>query len=326
MKKVVGSGKFVFEAIEGWGQLPPDFSYEGQIPGLALDSQDRVYVFTRGKYPVIIFDRTGRFLGSWGEGMFTRPHGLCIGPDETIYCVDDEGNAIRQFTLDGKPLSAITVAQPSPTGYKPGYPHSVARSGPPFCYPTDLALSAGGDIYVSDGYGNARIHRYSPDGKLSLSWGQPGNGPGEFVLPHGLCIDKAGQIYVADRENKRIQVFSPEGEFITQWTDVYCPNKMVIDDEENMYVAEMGLVVQGDADHPQFFPDAPHGRITVRNLSGDILAEWGALDPMGTGLYYAPHCMGLDFQKNLYVGEVAGSYSRGRAAHDKPVLNKYVRL
>ena len=103
--KVVGSGKFVFEAIEGWGQLPPDFSYEGQIPGLALDSQDRVYVFTRGKYPVIIFDRTGRFLGSWGDGMFTRPHGLCIGPDETIYCVDDEGNAIRQFTL----LDQVTV-------------------------------------------------------------------------------------------------------------------------------------------------------------------------------------------------------------------------
>ena len=322
----VGSGKFVFEAIEGWGQLPPGFSYEAQIPGLVVDSQDRVYVLNRGKHPLIIFDSQGNFLGSWGDQLFTRPHALCIGPDETIYCVDDEGNAIHRFTLDGKLISSITVDQPAQTGYRPGYAHSVERAGPPFHHPTDLAIAPNGDIYVSDGYGNARIHRYTPDGKLSLSWGQPGDGPGEFVTPHGLCIDKQGRVYIADRQNMRIQIFTPDGEFITQWKDVHCPNQMVIDDEDNMYVAELGLVVQGDIDNPRYDPDAPHGRVTVRNLSGDILAEWTGQDPMGAGLYYVPHCIDLDSQKNLYVGEVARSYSRGQAPPDKTVLNKYVRL
>ena len=137
MRKV-GSGSFTFEAVTGWGQLPAGWSYGGQVPGLAVDSQDRVYVFNRGEHPVIIFGQDGEFLGSWGEGLFTRPHGLCIGPDETIYCVDDEGHAVRQFSLDGSPLGAISVSVPAETGYKPGYPHSVLRSCGPFCYPTDL--------------------------------------------------------------------------------------------------------------------------------------------------------------------------------------------
>ena len=234
----VGSGKFAFEAIEGWGQLPPGWSYGGQVPGVAVDSQDRVYALNRGAHPVIIFDPEGRFLGSWGEGLFSRPHGLCIGADDTIYCVDDQGQAVRHFTLDGGPLAAITVEQPVDTGYKPGYLDSVVRSGPPFCYPTDL-------------------------------------------------------------------VFSPDGD---------------------MYVAEMGLVVRGNVDSPQFFPDGPHARVTVRNLSGGILAEWGARDPRGAGLYFAPHGIAMDSEKNLYVGEVSDAYSQGRAAPDKPVLNKYVRL
>ena len=322
----VGSGKFAFEAIEGWGQLPPGWSYGGQVPGVAVDSQDKVYALNRGAHPVIIFDPEGRFLGSWGEGLFARPHGACIGADDTIYCVDDQGQAVRQFTLDGGPLRAITVEQPVDTGYKPGYLDSVVRSGPPFCYPTDLVVSASGDMYVSDGYGNARVHKFSPDGRLLLSWGDPGRGPGQFVVPHGLCLDREGRIYVADRQNQRIQVFSPERNFITQWTGVRCPNKMVIDDEDNMYVAEMGLVVRGNVDSPQFFPDGPHARVTVRDLSGGILAEWGARDPRGAGLYFAPHGIAMDSEKNLYVGEVSGAYSQGRAAPDKPVLNKYVRL
>ena len=269
----VGSGKFVFEAIAGWGQLPAGWSYGGQVPGVAVDSQDRVYVFNRGEDPVIIFDQDGQFLGSWGEGLFTRPHGLCIGPDETIYCVDDEGHAVRHFSLDGSPVGAITVEHPADTGYKPGYVHSVARSGPPFCYPTDLIFSANGDMYVSDGYGNARIHKFSGNGELLLSWGDPGDGPGQFVVPHGLCADRTGRIYVADRQNERIQVFSPEGEFVTQWQDVRCPNKMVIDSEDNMYVTELGLVVLGNIDNPQFFLNGPHVRMTVRDLSGNILVE-----------------------------------------------------
>ena len=322
----VGSDSIMYEAIEGWGQLPDGWNYSGMVPAVAVDSQDRVYAFNRGEHPVIIFDREGRFEGSWGEGIFNRPHGLCIGPDETIYCVDDNGNAIRQFRLDGTPLMTITVDKPTETGYKPGFLDSVERSGPPFCCPTDLVFSPEGNMYISDGYGNARIHKYSADGRLLLSWGDPGNGPGQFVTPHGLCVDREGLVYVADRQNERIQIFNSKGEFISEWTGVRCPNKMVLDDENIMYVAELGLVVRGNVDNTQFYDSGPFARITARDLSGNILTEWGAQDPTGAGLFYAPHGIAMDSKKNLYVGEVAASYSQGRAAQDKPVLNKYVRL
>lgn len=322
----VGSGDLKFEAIEGWGELPPGWNFGRIVTAVAVDSQDRLYVFNRGEHPIIIFDKEGRFLDSWGEGVFTRPHGLCIAPDETIFCVDDDGHAIRQFRLDGAPLKTISVDKPADTGYEPGYAHSVARSGPPFCYPTDLVVSPGGDMYISDGYGNARIHKYTGDGKLLFSWGDPGNGPSQFVIPHGMCVDREGRLYVADRQNERIQIFNSNGEFITQWTSVLCPNKMVIDDEDIMYVAELGLVVRGDKKNPIFLANGPHARITLRNLDGNILTEWGAQDPSGTGLFFAPHGIALDSEKSIYVGEVAGSYSRGRVAPDKPVLNKYVRV
>ncbi len=322
----VGTGSLLFEAIEGWGELPRGWSYGGVAAGVAVDSQDQVYVFNRGEHPVVVFDSEGRFLGSWGEGKFTRPHAICIAPDETIYCIDDNGQAIHRFRDNGTLLESLTVAEPSDTGYKPGYPHSVIRSGPPFCYPTDLVIAPNGDIFVSDGYGNARIHRYDSGHRLLRSWGDPGSEPGQFVIPHGLCVDGDGRVYVADRQNQRIQIFDREGQLITIWDDIRCPNKMVIDKEGIMYVAELGLVVTGDIDALRYSPEGPYARITARDKNGRILAQWGAQEPTGKGLYFAPHGIAIDSQKNLYVGEVAASYSRGEAAADKTVLNKYVRL
>jgi sugar lactone lactonase YvrE len=167
------------------------------------------------------------------------------------------------------------------------------------------------------------VHKFASDGRLLFSWGEPGDGPGQFITPHGVCVDKRGLVYVADRMNARIQVFSPRGEFISQWRNVRRPNNMCLDAEGNVYVAELGCVFFGG---PEPDLDKPPGRVTVRDLSGKILVEWGEKDPLGTGMYFCPHGIAIDSRGDLYVSEVPASYTRGLAPADWNVLRKYVRV
>ena len=211
---------FGYRADDEWAKLPAGWSWN-EAPGVATDSQDRVYVFHRGEHPVLVFDREGNFLRSWGEGIFVRPHGITIGPDDSVYCTDDQAHVVHKFSPDGRLLMTLgTPGKPSDTGATSNDFRTVKYSGPPFNFPTNLAIAPNGDLFISDGYGNARVHHYSPDGKLLNSWGEPGAGKGQFHIPHGIAIDAAGSVWVADRENSRIQIFTPEGKFVAEWTDV----------------------------------------------------------------------------------------------------------
>ncbi len=165
---ILGKGQYRYQVLEGWGELPPGVTYR-DAAAVCVDSKDNVYVFTRGAHPVIVFDRNGKFLRSWGQDIgFTNAHGASIGPDDLLYLTDDFGHVVRKCTPEGKVLMTIgTPKVPAP-----------AFSGDPFNRCTHTALSPQGDIYVSDGYQNARVHKYSPDGKLLLSWGEPGTDPG----------------------------------------------------------------------------------------------------------------------------------------------------
>ena len=319
----VGSGKFAYEEVEGWGRLPEGRSF-GEVPGVAVDSQDRVYAFCRSEPPVVVFDREGHFLKAWGVDMFKRPHSLFIGPDDAVYCTDDWGHAVHKFTTDGELLMTIETAdQVADTGYTWDHPETVLRAGPPFNHPTGVALSSEGDLYVSDGYGNARVHKFTAEGQLLFSWGEPGNGHSQFVTPHSVCVDRAGVVYVADRQNCRIQLFSPQGEFIDQWRDLWWPCDMCMDADGNMYVAEVGGLFMGADKGPDL--RAPPARITVRGLSGKILAEWGLEDPLGAGVYFSPHNIAIDSRGDLYEGEVTASYTGGATPADWRVLRKYAR-
>ena len=163
---------------------------------------------------MMVFDRDGKFLRSWGEGQYPRAHGVHMGPDDSIYLTDDGGHFVRKCRLeDGKVLLELGV---------PGKP-APYMSGEPFHRCTHTALAPNGDIYVSDGYGNARVHRYSPDGKLLMSWGEPGTDPGQFNIVHNICTDADGWVYVADRENHRIQVFDGNGKYEAQWNNLHRP-------------------------------------------------------------------------------------------------------
>ncbi|HEX2171064.1 MAG TPA: peptidyl-alpha-hydroxyglycine alpha-amidating lyase family protein [Dehalococcoidia bacterium] len=254
----VGSGRYTYDVIDRWGQLPPGQSF-GRVSDVAVDSQDRVYVFQRHETPVLIFDRDGKFLDSWGEGQIEDPHGIYIQND-LVYLTDRDEHTARVFTLDGDPLLTLgNPGQPSNTGAtKDG--ELVPHAAGPFNKPTKLAPAPSGDLYVSDGYRNARVHRFAQDGQLLSSWGAPGKtAPGEFHLPHSIWVGPDGRVYVCDRENSRIQIFSPEGEFLTQWTDVHRPTDLYFDAEGTAYVTEL-------------LP-----RVSVLDPEGKAIARWESL-------------------------------------------------
>jgi DNA-binding beta-propeller fold protein YncE len=319
-------GDFGYEADDRWAQWPAGWDHAEAVAVAA--EGDRVYVFNRGACPVLVFRRDGTFVKSWGEGLFTRPHGLFVGPEGAVYCTDDCGHTVRKFTPDGELLLTLgTAGQPSDTGATSMDYRTIRRAGPPFHYPTNLAVSPEGDLYVSDGYGNARVHKFSPDGRLLFSWGEPGDGPGQFHLPHGIAVDRHGTVYVADRENSRVQLFTPDGNFVAAWTDVARPCQVFIDAADSVYVAELGFRVA-------MWPGttapagATGGRVSVFDRQGKLRARWGGGNyPGAPGDFLAPHGIWVDDRGTIYVAEVvlAAGGQADPASHDCHTLQRFVR-
>jgi DNA-binding beta-propeller fold protein YncE len=333
MKNIEASARpcneFGYQANDNWAQLPAGWNWN-EVAGVATDSQDQVFVFNRGKHPIMIFNPDGSFRNSWGEGIFSRPHGISIGPDDSVYCTDDCGHTIRKFTPDGRLLLTLgTSGRPSDTGATSMDFRTIRRAGPPFHYPTNLALSPQGEMYVSDGYGNARIHRFSPDGRLIMSWGEPGSGPGQFHIPHGIAIDGQGTVYVADRENSRIQLFTPEGKFLAEWTDVARPCQIFLNTSGNAYVAELGFIAGMWPGTTAPSDDATGGRLSIFDQRGRLVERWGGgRNPCTPGDFFAPHGICVDSHGDIYVGEVVQSAggNRGLVSPDCHTLQKFVRV
>ncbi|HZW31283.1 MAG TPA: peptidyl-alpha-hydroxyglycine alpha-amidating lyase family protein [Isosphaeraceae bacterium] len=318
-----------YAVVPGWEQLPAGFHHR-DVCGVAVDSRDQVYIITRDEARVIVYDREGRFLRSWGEGIFTaRTHGITIGPDDAVYCVDDGDHTVRKFTPDGRLLLTLgTSGVPSETGYDGQSLDSIQRGGPPFNRPTNLAVAPSGDLYVTDGYGNCRVHQFSADGTLIRSWGEPGSGPGQFHLPHGIAVAPDGRVFVADRENDRIQIFSPDGEFLDEWTDVQRPTQICIDREGLVHVSELWWRPGQRSYRHGIIPDDRPGRVSVFDLNGVLLARWGGPDRCAPGNFCAPHGLCVDSQGSLYVAEVTYTFA-GRAGLVPPdchTLQKFTRV
>ncbi len=324
----VGKGKFRYRVEVGWGQLPEGWSFV-EVVAVATDSAGSAFVFNRGQHPVVVFDRQGKFLRSWGEGLFVRAHGISIGPDDSVYCVDDSDHTVRKYTPSGELLLTLgSSGRHADTGATTVDYRTILRSGPPFNFPTNVALSPNGEIVVSDGYGNARVHRFSSTGRLIASWGEPGAKGGQFHVPHGIAIDQGGTVYVADRENSRIQLFSPSGKFLAEWTDVARPCQVFIDRDGNVFVAELGYragMFPGN-EPPPGHPTG--GRMSVFNAQGELQARWGGGDnPCAPGDFFAPHDVWVDDRGDVYVSEVTISAggNRGLVARDCHTLQKFVR-
>ena len=293
MDPVLGSGDYAYRVVPDWAKLPPGWRL-GDVGGIGVDARDNVYVFHRGEHPLIVLDRDGHYARSWGDGTFRRPHGVHMGPDDTIYLTDDGDHTVRKCTLDGRVLLTLGL---------PGTP-APFMSGQPFHRCTHTALSPAGEIYVSDGYGNACIHQFSQDGRLLRSWGEPGSDPGQFNLPHNVSCDADGWVYVADRENHRIQVFDGHGRFEAQWHDLHRPSAMFMPAGRCpiCYVGEIGPYYAFNRDAPNLGP-----RLSILGHDGRRLARITTLPAAGEGAgqFYSPHGLAADSRGDLYVGEVS---------------------
>ena len=294
------------EPVDNWEQLPAGLSHR-DVAGVAVDRDDRVYLATRVRSCIFVYERDGTFVRTWGEGMFTdRLHGITCHPDGTLFVVDDAGQSVRHFTAEGKELAPIgPVGKTSDTGYDGTNVATVARSAGPYNRPTNIAVAPNGDLYVSDGYGNARVHHFSPDGKLIRSWGEPGTGPGQFMISHGICVLPDGRVLVADRENDRIQVFDPKGAFLAEWTDVQRPTQLALGPDGLLYVAELWWRKGLKTPKGEEIASDRYGRLSVLGTDGHILKRFGGGTPNTPGNFTAPHGVAADSHGDVYVADVA---------------------
>ena len=279
----VGTGQHTYELVEDWVKLPAGWTL-GQT-GIVTDARDRVYLFNRSEHPLIVLDREGVFFTSWGEGMLSSAHGMFIDQQENIYLPVMNSHVVLKYSPAGNLLMTLGAwDQPSETGWSGKYQDPVKQAAGPFHRPTDVARSPAGDLYISDGYGNARVHRFTADGRLQRSWGAPGKtAPGEFHVPHGVWVHTDGRVLVADRENNRIQIFSPDGEFLTQWTGLARPCDIYIDADEVVYVPELD------------------GLITLLTIEGQVLCRWPS--PTGTGELDGGHAVWVDSHGDIYINQ-----------------------
>jgi hypothetical protein len=277
----VGQGKWTFEPAPDWGRSAARPQL-GLVSGVACDAADNVYVFQRTPVGVmLVFDRDGQLLRTWGEGDFPHAHGVWIGQygvsggEVAALVTDRDLHQVLRYTLEGERVSAWGTAG------------QAGAPGEPFNQPARAMATAAGDVFVADGYGQHRVHRFSADGQLIRSWGREGTGPGEFGWPvHDVCLDPRGRLLVADRANGRIQHFTPEGEYLGEWGGLRAPQAVYITLDQDVFVAEGA------------------GAISVLSLDGELLCRWGEKGD-GPGQFAAsPHSLWLDSRGDLYVGEV----------------------
>jgi sugar lactone lactonase YvrE len=231
-----------YRAIENWGQLPEGRAW-GQTSQLDVDRNGNVWVAERcggdscagrSEAPILEFDSSGKLVKSFGAGMFVVPHGIRLDRDGNVWVTDGQGKdgkgqQVFKFSPEGKVLMALGQA-------------GVAGDGPDtFNRPSAVAVAPNGDIFVGDGHGgdsNARIVKFSKDGKFIKAWGRKGSAPGEISTPHSMTFDSQGRLFVADRGNKRIQIFNQDGEFLAEWKQFGMASGIFIDKNDVIYVAD----------------------------------------------------------------------------------------
>lgn len=299
-----------YEPMTTWLRLPRGMSLH-EVPGVAVGPDDFLYLLTRNTAnPIIVFTRDGEFVRTFGAGNFTnRAHGISVGPDGFLYCADDAAQTITKWSTAGELV--MTIGEPNRA--------SPRFSGEPFNRPTHAVVDGAGRIFVSDGYGNARIHRYGANGEREISWGAPGIEPGSFMVPHNLCL--AGtRLYVADREAHRIQVFDLDGELVDLWNGIHRPSAITLGPDQNIYVGELtgGSLMEGAA-------GVGH-RVSIFDQQGQLLGRVG--DPTEgeePGQFIAPHGIAVNQEGDIFVGEVSFTI-RGRFLNPPRELKSFTRL
>lgn len=281
-----------------WG-LVPGMLEAGTIAGVGCSPDNNIYVLTRQQPAILIYQPNGTCLRAWDDAVFVRPHGIHISASGHIFVVDDANHAAYQFD-NALSLRKIygTPGLPSDTGCVGKDYRTIIQSAGPFNYPTDVDEDGLGRLYFSDGYGNARVHRFSSDGKLQLSWGEPGIQAGQFQLPHNILCHNS-LIYVADRQNNRVQVFDLDGNLKSIFTGLFHPAGLCIGPDGFLYVAECV--------HRAHFDHTP-SRISVFSLDGKLIGRLGNSENAPAPPYATAHSLTIDCNGNLYIGEVGKGF------------------
>jgi DNA-binding beta-propeller fold protein YncE len=273
-----------YQVVHGWPELPEGFAF-GQVSGVGADSHNHVFVFHRGDHPIMCFEgATGKLVASWGDGMFRTPHGLAVDVKDNVWVTDVGHHQVFKFSHDGELLMTI------------GAKDVPGLDGKHFNQPTDIAVAQNGEFYVSDGYGNSRVAKFSAQGEFLLDWGRKGDQPGEFDTPHGIALDAQGRVYVADRSNARVQVFDGNGKFLSQWksAELGRPWDITIGPDGYAYVVDGG----------DLNPKPPdRGRVVKLDLEGHALETWGRFGKYDGQIYWG-HALAVAQNGDVYVTDV----------------------
>lgn len=252
---------------------------KGEVAGVAEDAQGNVYMVQPTRLPVLVFDRNGNYLRGWGNGELIEPHSVRIDSSGNVWIPDIRLHQVKKFSPNG------VLLQTFGTKKKKGRVQATKFNGP-----TDVAFGTNGDVYITDGYGNSRVVHLSRNGTYLGEWGSHGSDPGEFRLPHSIAVDSQGFLYVADRGNARIQVFTPDGTFVRQWTTRDTPWGLSITPDGKIFVG---------TGYPY--------TVVVYSLQGQELAYWGKkVKGRPVGAFAQVHMLSADSQGNLYTAELAG--------------------
>jgi DNA-binding beta-propeller fold protein YncE len=268
----------ILQVDTSWPEKPERFEW-AQMPGITLDDQDQVYIFTRSSPAVQVYKTDGTFVRAWDSGDPNGAHFIRIDPEGNVWAANYIEHVIRKHSPDGKVL--LTLGQVGVTGADRGH----------FDKPTDIAVLPTGDIFVTDGYGNRRVVQFDAKGKYVKEWGEEGNQPGQFALPHSIVADSKGWLYVADRENARIQVFDTKGKLLAVWENVITP--------WGLWLTKEHIVLP-----------PPDQMLMKLNLKGEVLLRVPLsktpVPPGKPGELDWVHGIAVDSKGNFYLGDIQG--------------------
>ncbi len=279
-----------------WPQRPNNMPW-GMMPGVAVDKQEQVWLLTRAKPPVQVYDASGKFIRAWGNDLIKAPHGFQFDHQGNIWITDCGTHVVMQFTPEGKLLRMLGT---------PGTPGDDRNH---FNMPTDVAIAPDGEIFVADGYHNSRIVHFDRHGKFVNQWGKLGTKPGEFSIPHAIVRDSRGRLYVADRNNVRIQVFDQNGKLLDVWSDLLVPWGLCLGKNDEIWACGSSPMTWSKSKAPLGCP--PKDQLVMRfSPSGKLLALWTF--PKGENGKERPgelnwlHDIALDSRGNLFLGDIQG--------------------
>jgi DNA-binding beta-propeller fold protein YncE len=281
-----------------WPKRPAGLKW-GDVSGVAVDAQDRVWLFTRAETPVQVYDANGRFLAGWGGDTVGNrgAHHIRLDPEGNVWLADIVHHVVQKYTPEGRLLLTL------------GTRGEAGRDRTHFNKPTDMAITPAGDVFVTDGYGNNRVVQFTTDGKYVKEWGELGSKPGQFSIPHAIGVDSRGRLYVADRNNARVQVFDPSGKFLAEWRNLIVPWGLWVTKQDEVWVCGSSPMQWRPEDTNLGVP--PKDQLFLK-FAADGRVLQVVVVPKGVDGLERPgecnwvHAIAEDSQGNLYVGDIRG--------------------